>query len=115
MRKFRTYACVAASLLLCVVACALWMRSERVTRHLSRVSAVSSPMEERQAFQNLSSAAREHRWSLQMRFFDTTGANVGPSGAGWPKRAATVELTVNGQKLRHRVLDGDNLFLLMGE
>ena len=107
--------CSVVALLLCLAAGALWVRSERVTRHLSVVSAATTPAAERQAFQELSSAAREHRWSVELHFFDATGSPIGPTVPHWQKGVATVELAVNGQRLTHRVLDRDNLFLLMGE
>src|SRR5688500_8860281 len=95
----------AVSMLLCVAMFILWSRAghDPVAEHLSHVSAATTVDGERQAFIDLSFAARDHQWSLQFSVRDTSGAEVSLNGLDWPKRAATVDLVVEGHRLTHRL------------
>src|SRR5687767_6296427 len=105
----------AVSVVLCAAAVALWLRGggSDPAAHLSCLAAATTAEAERRAMDDLWLEAQKRRWSLSLAAQDASGAALPMSDPDWATKVVTVDLVVDGRRHTHRVVDAENLFLLM--
>lgn len=77
------------------------------------LAGVRTADEERDAFTRLQADAGQV--GLMLEALDAAGKTLDMAAANWTRSAATLRITVGDETVEHRVLDGKNINLLLGE
>jgi hypothetical protein len=84
------------------------MRNE-LARSVTALNAAANSEQEREAYDGI----WKHAESLAFTPRDTTGDQLLLSGPEWTRRVVTIDLEADSHRLTHRIIDSENLFLLM--
>lgn len=90
-----------------LAACDLGGESPRVLG--DRLNAAPSAAEERVVL------AKIRRPGMTLRGLDGAGRPLEFSRAGWSTQLDRVEIGIDGQTIRHKMIDPQNVFILLGE